>query len=165
MIREAKLQDSEAIAEIIVETWKSAYTGIIDTNYTDNLDKRRFVQIMTNNLQQKKETIFIYEENEIVKGFISGKFIDNDYQCEIVGFYVLPKYQQIGIGSKLFQHMKKYFSEHNCHKIILWTLKGAKNNSFYENNGGKIAAEKILKIGDKEYAGVGFLFNLHPVAN
>ncbi len=163
MIREAKLDDSKIIAEIIVEAWRSAYIGIIDQNYADNLEVQRFIKIMTNNIQQKKEIIFVYEEDEIIKGFISGKLLDDDnYQCEIVGFYVLPKYQKSGIGRLLFQRMNEIFSKKNCQKMILWTLKGAKNNSFYEKNGGIISYEKIFKIGDKEYDGVGFSFNLHP---
>ncbi len=166
MIREAKIYDSKVIAEIIVETWQSAYIGIIDQNYADNLDVQKFIQIMTDNIQQKKEVIFVYEENEIIKGFISGKVIDDDnYQCETVGFYVLPIYQKQGIGRLLFKRINKFFSKQNCHKMILWTLKGAKNNSFYANNGGVIADEKILKIGEKEYEGVGFSFNLSPNTN
>jgi hypothetical protein len=47
--------------------------------------------------------------------------------------------------------------------MILWTLKGAKNNSFYEKNGGVISHEKLLKIGEKEYAGVGYSFDLHSI--
>ncbi|WP_321990778.1 GNAT family N-acetyltransferase [Marispirochaeta aestuarii] len=164
MVREARLQDSKAIAEIIVETWKYAYTGIVDKDYVDNLNVQSFIQIMMRNLQQKKETIFVYEEDETIKGFISGKLLKKDnYQCEIVGFYVLPEFQQAGIGKILFQHINKYFSERNCHKMILWTLKGAKNNSFYEKNGGVISHEKLLKIGEKEYAGVGYSFNLHSI--
>ncbi len=164
MIREAKLDDAVVIAKIIVETWQNAYDGIIDQYYVDNLEVQRFVQIMTNNIKLKKEIIFVYEENEITKGFISGNFSDeNKHKCEIVGFYVLPKFQQKGIGRILFKQMKKLFSERNCRKMILWTLKGAKNNSFYKNNGGVITDEKILKIGEKEYAGVRFSFTLLPI--
>ena len=166
MIREAKLGDSEAIAKIIVEAWQGAYTGIIDQKYVDDMNIQHFVQIMSENIQQKKEKIFIYEENQIVKGFISGKFTDyEDCQCETVGFYVLPKYQGMGIGSKLLRQIQRYFSDNNCRKMILWTLKGAKNNSFYKNNGGEITAEKMLKIGDKDYPGVGFSFDLSAIAN
>jgi len=166
MIREAKISDSKAIAEIIVETWQSAYTGIIDQNYADNLDVQRFIQIMTDNIQQKKEVIFVYEENKIIKGFISGKVLDHDnYQCEIVGFYVLPIYQRQGIGRLLFQQINEFFSKQNCLTMILWTLKGAKNNYFYEKNGGVISDEKILKIGDKKYKGAGFTFTLSPNTN
>jgi len=166
MIREAKLNDSEAIAEIIVEAWQGAYAGIVDQKYVDNMKIQRFVHIMSKNIKQKKEKIFIYEENEITKGFISGKFIDDkDHQCETVGFYVLPKYQRMGIGEKLLLKMKQYFSENSCRKMMLWTLMGAKNNAFYTNNGGTITDEKMLNIGDKEYSGVRFSFKLSSISN
>ena len=166
MIREARLSDSNAIAEIIVETWQKAYIDIVDRKYVENMDLRRFIQIMTDNIQLKKEIIYVYEDNGIIKGFISGKFInDTDHQCETVGFYILPQHQRMGIGSKLLQEMEKYFSERDCRKMILWTLKGAKNNSFYKKNGGVIANEKILEIGDGEYNGVGFSFNLTSSSN
>ncbi len=166
MIREANIYDSKVIAEIIVETWRSAYIGIIDQKYANTLDVQRFIQIITDNIQQNKEAIFVYEENKIIKGFISGKLLDDDnYQCEIVGLYVLPIYQQQGIGRLLFQRINKFFIKQNCQKMILWTLKGAKNNSFYAYNGGVIADEKSLKIGKKEYKGVGFSFDLSSKTN
>ena len=166
MIREAQLDDAEAIAKVIVEAWQGAYTGIVDQTHVDSMNVQRFVHIMNENLKQKKEKIFIYEENQIVKGFISGKFTDfEDHQCETVGFYVLPKYQGVGIGSTLFRYIQSYFSDNNCRKMILWTLKGAKNNSFYKNKGGEIRAEKLLKIGDRDYPGVEFSFDLSAIAN
>jgi GNAT superfamily N-acetyltransferase len=127
MIRKAELYDSDAIAEIIVEAWKDAYAGILDKGYLENITVEKYREIMINNIQGSKETIYVLEENGIIKGFISGMVTDAvNGQCEVVGFYILPVYQRMGIGSRLF------------HKIH----------------------EKVLNIGDKEYAGVVFLFNL-----
>lgn len=36
-IREASVEDAPAIARVTVDTWKTAYRGIIDDNYLDNL--------------------------------------------------------------------------------------------------------------------------------
>ncbi len=166
MIREAILSDSNVIAEIIVETWQKSFINIIDQNYIESMDVQRFVNIMKDNIQLNKEIIFVYEENEIIKGFISGKITEySDHQCEIVGFYILPKYQRMGIGKILFQQIIEYFSRHNYKKMILWTLNSAKNNSFYKNNGGEITDKKILEIGGKTYDGIGFSFNLPPISN
>ena len=161
MIKEAELHDAPEIARIIVSAWKSAYKGIIDPSYVDNMKADRFVEIMKNNIEQNKESIFLYRENEKAAGFISGKLLNNSpYNCEIVGLYVLPEFQNTGIGEKLLRHAMKFYSQLNCRKMIIWTLKGAKNNSFYINNGGIIAEEKSLNIGDKEYAGIGFVFDI-----
>ena len=161
MIKEAELNDAPEIARIILSAWKIAYKGIIDQSYADNMKADRFIEIMENNIQQKKESIFIYRENEKAAGFISGKLLINSpYNCEIVGLYVLPEFQNMGTGEKLLGHAMKFYSQLNCRKMIIWTLKGAKNNSFYIKNGGIIAEEKSLNIGDKEYAGIGFVFDI-----
>ena len=161
MIREANLPDAEAIAGIIVETWKFAYTGIVEESYSGNLPLQKFVRIMSDNLLFKKETVFVHECNGKISGFISGKLSGEEKGLgEIIGFYVLPEYQRAGTGRSLFQHMKDFFFREGCRRISLWTLKGAGNNSFYRKNGGKAAEEKPVKIGEKEYDGIRFVFEL-----
>jgi GNAT superfamily N-acetyltransferase len=161
MIKEAELHDAPEIARIIVSAWKSAYKGIIDQSYVDNMKADRFVEIMKNNIEKRKENIFLYRENEKAAGFISGKLLDNSpYDYEIVGLYVLPEFQNMGTGAKLLGHAMKFYSQLNCRKMIIWTLKGAKNNSFYIKKGGIIAEEKILNIGDTDYAGIAFGFDI-----
>lgn len=166
MIKEAELHDAQEIARIIVSAWKSAYKGIIDQSYVDNMKAEKFIEIMESNIEQKRESIFLYRENEKAAGFILGKLLNNSpYNCEIVGLYVLPEFQNMGTGAKLLAHAKKFYSQLNCRKMIIWTLKGAKNNSFYIKKGGIIAEEKALNIGDKEYAGIGFVFDLPSCCN
>jgi len=36
-IREASVEDASAIARVAVDTWKTAYRGIIDDNYLNSL--------------------------------------------------------------------------------------------------------------------------------
>lgn len=59
MITEAELPDAPEIARIIVSAWKSAYKCIIDQNYVDNMKADKFIEIMENNIQQKRESIFL----------------------------------------------------------------------------------------------------------
>ena len=44
--------------------------------------------------------------------------------------------------------------------MIIWTLKNARNNTFYKNNGGIIFEDKDLEIGNKKYSGIGFEYDL-----
>ena len=160
MIREAELKDAESIAEIIVEAWKYAYTGIIDPDFSENMKTENFLSIMTDNINKKLETIFVYEEESLIKGFISGKLSDSKYDCETVGLYISPDYKQQGIGSKLLNRMKGFYKNKSCKTMIIWTLSGAENNIFYEKHGGKIMEKKELDIGNKSYQGAGFVFQL-----
>lgn len=113
MIREAELKDIDAIAQIIVSAWKTAYSGIIDPEYSNNLDHNRFIKIFTENNQKRKETILVNDDNGI-NGFVSGIKHDNSkYDCEIVGLYIKPEYQGKRTGKRLFEEILMYFKNEN----------------------------------------------------
>jgi GNAT superfamily N-acetyltransferase len=77
-----------------------------------------------------------------------------------LGFYILPDFQNKGIGKKLFTEMANYFKENKCKKLIIWTLKNAQNNKFYKKKGGIEKEFKELIFGNKKYNGVGFVYYL-----
>jgi len=102
MIRRATLCDVNPIAKVIIRAWEVAYAGIIDPEYIKTMSKDKFVSIFENNISKQKEIIFVYYEKG-VKGFVSGKEHEGEYDCEIVGLYVDPENQGKGIGKLLFQ--------------------------------------------------------------
>ena len=56
--------------------------------------------------------------------------------------------------------MLKEFVARGKRSLIIWTLDGADNNSFYIKMGGVKKENKILRYGGKSYDGVGFKFDL-----
>lgn len=160
MVREATLADAPRIARIIVDAWQTAYDGLIDPEYPATMREETFTKIMTGNIQSRMETIFVCEEDGMVEGFISGKLQDGDYDCQVVGLYVHPRSQGKGMGSLLVDRMKSHFREHDCSRMVAWTLHGAKNNSFYKKHDGFPEEYSEINIGDGMYPGVGIVFNL-----
>lgn len=160
MIREATHKDIETIARIIVAAWQTAYTGIIDPSFPPSMKEKKFIDFFPDIIENRKEIIFVYEENNTIRGFVSGIEQCGKYDCEIKGLYVDPEYQGKGIGSSLLNEMKQYFLDNNKLSLIIWTLKGVKNNTFYQNHGGVIREYRDLEIGDEVYEGVGFVFTL-----
>ena len=159
MVREAKTEDITFMSEIIVSAWQTAFSNIIDPEYPKRLQISKYRKIMNENLIQNKEKIFVYDDG-IVKGFISGKDCSNSHDCEVVGLYIHPDYQQKGIGSILLQEMKQYFKERDRKRLLIWTLKNAYNNTFYTKHGGIVMEKKELKFGQKVYQGIGFIYDL-----
>jgi GNAT superfamily N-acetyltransferase len=155
MIRLAEIKDVESIAKIITTAWKTAYKGIVDQKYAENLPNDKFVHIFTKNITERKEIIFV-NQDKIVNGFISGSSSNEKYDCEIIGLYIHPEYQRQGIGTELVKTMIDYFRKEGKKNLIIWTLDGAPNNAFYERLGGVKKEYKELDIGDKKYQGVGF---------
>lgn len=159
MIRKATMDDVDSIAEIIVSSWKTAYAGIVDEDYSTNLKKEKYITIFRNNIEEKKELIFVYD-NIGVKGFVSGVVHDGAYDCEVIGLYISPLYQGQKIGTALLKRIMEEFKNYGKRKLIIWTLENAKNNTFYRKMGGQIKEYKNLQIGGKEYQRVGFTFCL-----
>ncbi len=159
MIRDSTRKDASAIGSIIVASWQTAFSGIIEPSYPKTLSVDRYSQIMDNNIQHAQEKVFVYDDG-IVKGFISGKPCGELYDYEIVGLYVHPDAQQQGVGGSLFLYMKEYLRGEGFQSVILWTLQGAKNNDFYRKHRGKAIESKIITIGAHQYEGVGFVFDL-----
>ncbi len=159
MIRNAKIEDIEAIVCIISNAWKSAYVGIVDPVYSNNVDKKRLENIFRNNIINNKEVIFVNDNNGI-DGLISGKYGIGTDDCEIVGLYVSPQQQGKGIGERLFRRMEEEFKRNRKKQIVLWTLDNAKNNGFYKKMKGKKVEYKELMIGNKKYSGVRFQFDI-----
>ncbi len=160
MIRPAEVSDASSIAGVIVDTWQTAYTGLIDPSYPRSLSKAKYSIIFRGLIKEKAEWVFVYEADNSVVGFISGIEYQGDFDSEVKGLYVLPTYQGKGIGFSLLCYAKEYLKSSGCSNFILWTLYGAQNNGFYEANGGVGLKRKKLKIGSKEYPAIGYCFDL-----
>lgn len=160
-IREASQRDVPALAALITDVWQTAYTGIVDPEYPRTLHPARFETIFSKMISNKIETFFVYEDESGILGFVSGKNLtEGQYDCEVVGLYVRPECQGRGIGGLLLEKMKQFFVADNCGSMIIWTLLGASNNSFYRKSGEIGKVYKELRIGEKRYPGVGFVFSL-----
>ena len=90
MIRELEELDIDNIMKIWLETNLSTHDFIPKDYWKENYD---FVKEVL-----PDATVFIYEDNDEIKGFIG--IVDESY---IAGLFVSNKYQNEGIGSKLLE--------------------------------------------------------------
>lgn len=160
MIRNAEITDVNSIAEIIVESLKTAYEGIVDSLYSHTLAADKFVSVFNENIASNNETIHVYEIGSKVVGFISGKIDSSNCKAEITGLYLNPEYKNRGIGSKLFDSIMDYFKKNNCPDVSLTTILGAKNNKFYSCKKAKVKKYIDLEFGNKKYNGVIYSFKI-----
>lgn len=166
MIRQSNKLDSYNIAKLIIAGWQTAYKGLIDDNFLNNMS----VDIMTKNWeinienQSEANNIYVYEENNKILGIIRfGKPDDSssNYNAEIHVLYVEPSLKRNGIGSKLFAFAKSYFVNKNTTDMIIWCLQtNLPSIKFYEKMGGKIVATRKAVINNIELMEVGLEYNL-----
>lgn len=136
MIRKLENKDIDMVMNIWLETTTKAHDFISKEYWEFNYDKVKEVYIpIADN--------FIYEDDGIIKGFIS--VIDKEY---IGALFVDEKYQGCSIGSKLIRYVDSIYSG--------LTLSVYKDNSravnFYKHIGFDIVEEKINEdTGCTEY--------------
>jgi len=153
-IREASLDDAPSIAKVTVDTWKSAYRGIIDGNYLDHLSceerEKGWRQFPFHNS-------FIYvaeDDTHNIIGFAAAgpeRTSSPVYEGELYAIYVCPSYQNSGIGSLLFHSVINKFKESGVNSILLWVLSDSPYRKFYERHGGLPQESKLLEMEGLTY--------------
>lgn len=161
MIRYYELEDIDAIAKIIDDNWKSAYRGIIDDEYLDNLNYKDRIERFRNKYEKEKSIVYI--ENEEILGFCrlgeSREGLEN--YGEIIALYVKKDVHGKGIGRKLVNKAKEILKSRGYEKMILWCLKENKPaRNFYQKVGGILGKERKFEIGNKEYDEVSYKYEL-----
>lgn len=111
LIREADVKDAPAIARVTVDTWKTAYRGIINDDY---LDKLSYADREEGWRQFPFHNSFIYvaeDEDQNIIGFAAAgpeRTENPDYMGELYAIYIDQQYQNQGIGSALLIRYNKF---------------------------------------------------------
>ncbi|MCP4355884.1 MAG: GNAT family N-acetyltransferase [Proteobacteria bacterium] len=151
-----EIKDVEEIAMVRIITWQDAYADLIKPEYLDSL----FTEESINRYKDwvlkhiSEEITFIAKEDDKILGFVVGrKSSDHDlnYDAELGGFYLLPEYQNQGIGKKLFLRFVKEIVKRNMSSMFLWCLKGNKTTDIYKKLGGVYVKEDVIEIGNVMY--------------
>lgn len=167
MIRKAKKEDSKEISELVIRGWQSAYKGLIDDDFLNNMSaeigKENWERVIT--FQNEDDNVFVYEEDNKVLGIIRfGTPEDKEnkkYNAEIHVLYVEPNLKRQGIGSKLFNFAKETLINQGRKNLIIWCLKGNEQGfSFYQKMGGKYIADRKATINNIEVEENGLEFNI-----
>lgn len=161
MIRYYEYEDIEDIAKLIDDNWKSAYRGIIDDEFLDNLNYKDRAERQKKKYEKEKSIVYI--ENEEILGFCRlGESREGleDYG-EVIALYVREDIHGKGIGKKLINKAKEILKSKGYNKMILWCLKENKNaRGFYEKVGGVLGKERKFEIGNKEYDEVSYIYEI-----
>lgn len=151
IIRRAVVQDAEGLVRVHVDTWKTAYRGIIAGEVLDRMSYtgrgERWRQTI---LEPEGKYIYVAEWNQqdnssisspAVVGFaIAGSNRDDDthvFKGEVHGIYVLDKYQGKGVGRRLFTRAVQSLLQDGMDSVKVWVLAdNVKARGFYERLGG-----------------------------
>jgi len=161
IIRKASIYDSIGVTKVYVETWKTAYRGIIDQDYLENINydkqKRNFM-----NMLNKESLIYVAESKigEII-GYAVPEVTKDDSgvnRGEVPMIYVLDRYQGEGIGHSLLEKSALTLMKSEINRMIVWVLKDNPACGFCEALGGTPKETRLDQIGGVDYVSIGYVW-------
>ena len=161
IIRKATRDDSRQIAEIVVEDWKIAYRGIIDSDYLNSMSVEERYQVEL----QRYHIYTVAVIGKEILGFAWNEMTDDETSdCEIVALYVRYAKRKSGIGRILFQNSIELFKASGKKKMIVWCLKeNCEARKFYEKMGGTVYKPVTHKWGDRDYEMISYIYSLDGI--
>lgn len=158
VIRKATKEDAWQIADIVVEDWKNAYRGIIDSDYLDSMNVEERYQ---RELQRNRIYTIAAVGDEIL-GFAWNEMTDGETaDCEIVALYVRFAKRKSGIGRVLFENSVATFRAAGRKRMIVWCLReNDEARQFYEKMGGKRYQTGMHPWGNRNYDMISYFYQL-----
>lgn len=150
LIREATIVDAPAIAAIHVDSWRTAYRGLVSDDYLDNLHMEdrlaRWQQLLA--FEQSGTFAYVVEDapGEVV-GFAYGgpeRTGRPDYSGELWALHVAGPYQRSGLGRRLTSEVARRLHSMGFNSLMLWVLtENHPARRFYERLGGVYVTERV----------------------
>jgi ribosomal protein S18 acetylase RimI-like enzyme len=136
----AKPSDSGIIAHILVNSWRTAYQGIMAQDVLANLSVEKRRDVWENHLSCGGEAYLLMLEAQPIGVVEISQFRDviKDFlgYGEIPVIYLLPEYLNQGLGSALLQFARKRLQAKNLQNIGIWVLeKNVRAIRFYQKHG------------------------------
>jgi len=160
-IRRATAADARGIAVVHVEAWRSAYAGILPDRVMVQMSVDQKATAWRRQIEApgNAQGILVAELGDGgIAGFVSSGRATSaltGYDGEIFMLYVLPDWQEQGLGRGLLCGSLHLLSKSGFDSALVWVLADNPSRFFYEAMAGR-------RIGEKDEAIWGV--TLHQIA-
>jgi ribosomal protein S18 acetylase RimI-like enzyme len=167
-IRVATTQDSPALARIQVDSYRTAYQGILPDLYLAHFSVEEQTQDWRDLLASGTGDLLLVAETP--DGQIAGYALGRPtpvsvgapipagapanpatYDAELVALHVRPAYQGQGAGRQLIAALALALQAAGCRSLLLWTLARNPARALYERLGGQLVGRQPWD-GNQTYA-------------
>ncbi|MNR90292.1 Acetyltransferase (GNAT) family protein [compost metagenome] len=154
-IRVATPADLPAIAQVLVDTWRSTFQDLLPASFLDSLtyaqQEERHRTVMSNG------TALYYVATSsagTVLGFISvgpDHSAENRCDAEIYALYIRVQHQGQGIGRRLLQTASTTLAAQGKRSLRVWALSNNPYRHFYQRLGGQLQQSLPIQLGAEHY--------------
>jgi ribosomal protein S18 acetylase RimI-like enzyme len=164
-VRRALAADAPSIGAVHVSAWRSAYAGILPSEYLTRLSMPRqaaqydasirmgdgvFVAIAAGPGARPGVVGFATVGRPRTRGLADG---------EIQTLYVLDDWRDRGIGRRLLAAGAAHLQAAGCQSAFLWVLRDNPSRWFYERLGGRQAAASATRVAGVPIPQVAFVWD------
>ena len=154
IIRPATADDGRGIARVQVETWRSAYRGIVADEVLKALSEDDRTERWSEIIENPEQATFVAESrNHGIIGFANGgpeRDGREDYQGELYAIYILPDFHCQGIGKRLLSEFARWLADSGFLSVMVWVLADNPSRPFYEHQGGELVGQRVVAIGQQK---------------
>ena len=147
IIRDAAYADSPDLARLQVDSYRSAYAGILPQEYLDRFTYEEQTLDWQELLAGPKEFILLVAEREIggLAGYALGHRGETavaGYDSELDGLHVSRQDQRQGAGRALMREIAGRLKDSGANSMVLWVLVQNPARALYERLGGKLLGRR-----------------------
>lgn len=152
-IRTAVYGDAESLATIQVDSYRSAYAGILPQAYLEHFSYPEQAQDWRELLSQPQDFILLVAESDT--GDLTGYALGHlgrteltEYDSELDALHVRLGQQRQGIGRALIAEMANRLEAAGANSLMLWVLVQNPARALYERLGGVPLGRRPLTLGE-----------------
>ena len=151
VLRPALPRDADGIARVHVETWQSAYAGLVPTDYLARMTVARSSaqwHRAAANASKGNDLVVVEIDREIVgfAAFGPSRVKEMPYGGEVFALYVTIDWQGQGLGRRLLATAFEALAKEGHRGAYVWVLADNPSRFFYEAMGGARAGERSAKF-------------------
>jgi GNAT superfamily N-acetyltransferase len=164
VVRPATAADASAIARVRIDTWRTAYRGLVPDAYLDAMDVEQSVALWQRVLDADapNATVFVADHAGEVIGFAAANRLAeprHGLDAELSAVYVRREWQRAGIGRQLVLAAARAQRASGATGLIVWSISGNKPaRAFYEALGGTVIVEQPFEWDGVPLTETGYAF-------
>lgn len=148
-IRNAKPNDADAISAVHDDSWREAYRGIIPGAELERIISKRGSQWWRRAIA-RGSNIQVLDTRSKLAGYVTfgrNRVPALRHKAELFEIYLLPEFQGLGYGRRLFRSAQLELARHGYASMIVWALADNQRAiDFYLNLGGR-----QLRVGNETF--------------
>lgn len=161
-IHRARQNEAPDVADVHLASWRAAYRGIIPHTQLERMIARRG-EAWWQKAIRRGTHVMVINFNGMIVGYATlgiNRARILPYDGEIYELYLLPEYQGVGLGKKLFRNAQRILADYGLKSNVLWVLKdNVAACRFYDALGGKIVSQAHEVFGDQNLSKLAYAWD------